>query len=82
MTRASPRGTIYRCPVCGAEVAVLAGAHGKFTPRCCNTRMVPLPRRMTFFRCPVCGAEVGVLSDLCPMFSPRCCNTAMQREAA
>jgi hypothetical protein len=40
-----PKGAIYRCPVCGAELAVIGSRMGLFQPRCCDTDMVPLSRR-------------------------------------
>jgi DNA-directed RNA polymerase subunit RPC12/RpoP len=82
MSGASPRGNVYRCPVCGAEIAVLARRHGAFAPRCCRRPMVPVSRRMAFYVCPVCGAEVGLLRRGRGEFAPRCCGGAMRREAA
>jgi predicted RNA-binding Zn-ribbon protein involved in translation (DUF1610 family) len=82
MTTPSPKGVTYRCPVCGAEVAVIARRHGAFAPRCCNTAMLPIRRRLVFFICPVCGSEVAVMRGEAGNFTPRCCNVAMRREAA
>jgi len=82
MKRPGPRGSIYRCPVCGAEITVLARQHGRFEPRCCNTKMVKQRRRTVIYVCPVCGAEIGILTSAPNSFKPRCCNVAMQREAA
>lgn len=76
------RGTVYRCPVCGAEIAVLARTMGRFAPRCCNTEMIPRAARLVFYLCPVCGAEIAVLKEGEGEFTPRCCNTKMRREAA
>jgi len=76
------RGTVYRCPVCGAEVAVLARTTSRFAPRCCNRDMLPLGRRLGFYVCPVCGAELAVLKAGEGRFLPRCCNRDMVREAA
>ena len=75
------KGRVYRCPICGAELTVLAVGPGDFAPRCCNTAMRPQTRRLVFYRCPVCGAEVAVLVDGTGPFEPRCCNTAMRRAA-
>ncbi len=33
------RAAIYRCPVCGAEVAVVRKGAGVFVPHCCNRHM-------------------------------------------
>ncbi len=76
------RGAVYRCPVCGAEIAVLAGGMGDFCPRCCDTEMVLLRRRLIFYRCPVCGAELAVVRQGAGAFAPRCCDTDMRRLAA
>ena len=82
MRSSSARGTVYWCPVCGAELSVLASQHGDFFPRCCNKPMESLRRRLVFFVCPVCGAEIGIVNEGSGDFQPRCCNTAMLREAA
>lgn len=78
----TPRGTIMRCSICGAEIAVLARRHGQFVPHCCNKEMTPVRRRAYFMICPVCGSEVAVLAGPGDNFTPRCCNTDMKREAA
>ena len=82
MKAAIAAGTVYRCPVCGAELAVLVSATGRFTPRCCNRDMVATRRRGVFYYCPVCGAELMVLRARHGVFVPRCCNTAMLPKAA
>ena len=75
-------GTIYRCPVCGSEVAVIAVAGGRFAPRCCNRPMEVAPRRGLIYVCPVCGAEVLAVRGPVRTFRPRCCNTPMVLKAA
>ena len=82
MKRRGSRGSVYRCPVCGAEITALARRHGRFEPRCCNVKMAKDPRRLAIYVCPVCGAEIGMLTGAPRGFEPRCCNVAMQREAA
>jgi len=82
MTPARTKGAIYRCPVCGSELAVLAVRAGRFQPRCCDTDMVPLPRRLAFYVCPVCGAEIAVVRAGDGVFAPRCCDTDMRARAA
>ena len=83
MKPTGPRGQVYRCPVCGAEVAVLARRVGDyFRPRCCNRDIELLPGRLKFYLCPACGAEVTVLRPGKGDFRPRCCNTEMVPEAA
>jgi len=80
MTSTAVRGMVYWCPVCGAEIGVIAARHGEFQPRCCNKPMETLPRRLSFFICPVCGAEIGLVKDGKGRLLPRCCNTEMLLE--
>jgi predicted RNA-binding Zn-ribbon protein involved in translation (DUF1610 family) len=79
---ANTRGLIYRCPVCGAEAAVLATRSGVLVPRCCDVVMDALGERMTFYVCPVCGSEIGVVQKGAGPFLPRCCDRSMARQAA
>ena len=74
---ADEKGSVYRCPVCGAEISVLAGRHGVFEPVCCNVRMIKLSRRLVIYRCPVCDAEIGIVAASCGDFNPSCCNVKM-----
>ena len=76
------RGRIYHCPVCHAEVSVLASSMGDFQPRCCGMAMTVLERRLSFYVCPVCGSEIAVLRAGDGLFGPRCCNTNMQLASA
>ncbi|KPK59117.1 MAG: hypothetical protein AMK73_08840 [Planctomycetes bacterium SM23_32] len=76
------RGRIYRCPVCGAELAVLVAGAGRLSPRCCNVDMVPTDRRLAFYVCMVCGAEVALLRRAGGRLSLRCCNEDMVPQAA
>ncbi|MFO7957640.1 MAG: hypothetical protein R6X33_11145 [Candidatus Brocadiia bacterium] len=80
MSGTDTRGTVYRCPVCGAELVVLTGSAGNFAPRCCNRDMVRLASAVTFYFCPVCGAELAVLNESAGEFEPVCCNRPMIRE--
>jgi len=75
--QAGPRGNIYRCPVCGAEVLVVARAHGAFRPHCCNVPMLLNRYRARFFVCRVCGSEIAALKPPNVTFAPHCCNTRM-----
>ena len=79
---AVPRGRIYRCAICGSEVAVVGTAMGRFAPVCCNQPMLPVERRLKFYRCEVCAAEVAVLVVRTGVFEPHCCNTRMVVEPA
>ena len=78
MSAEDVRGQVYRCPVCGAEILVLARRFGVFTPRCCNEDMVRLSHRLTFYVCPVCAAEIAVVNKGTGVFAPRCCNVDMR----
>ena len=82
MKRSDARGLVYRCPVCGAEVVVLAFQTGSFAPRCCNTGMQQIREKLRFYVCPVCGAEIAVVKAGEGLFTPRCCLTGMRLEAA
>jgi desulfoferrodoxin-like iron-binding protein len=82
MTATPTKGQVYRCPVCGAELSVLAGRTGDFAPVCCDRPMERLPRRLAFYVCPVCGAEIGVVRAGEGSFLPRCCDTDMRLAAA
>ena len=73
----SPRGRVFKCAICGSEVAVVGTAMGRFAPVCCNQPMVPIERRLAFYRCELCGAEVAVLVARAGVFEPHCCNTVM-----
>lgn len=80
MITQTPRGMVYRCPVCGAEVAILARVVGVFEPRCCNCPMTPQSRRLVFYHCPVCGAEIAIIKEGEGVFEPSCCNEPMRRQ--
>ncbi|MBN1671569.1 MAG: hypothetical protein JXR37_11075 [Kiritimatiellae bacterium] len=77
-----PRGTTYRCPVCGAEVGVLAPHCATFRPRCCNTEMARVTGRIQFYTCKVCGAEIGVVKQGARDFAAICCGMRMSPRAA
>lgn len=83
MTDDPTLGSVYRCPVCGAEVTVVSPvACGGMRLRCCDTPMEPLPGRAVFYRCPVCGAQVCLVIDGGGERRLICCHTDMQRIAA
>ena len=73
----SQKGSIYRCPVCGAEICVLVKQHGIFEPKCCNVKMTRLRNKLVIYHCPICGAEIAVITKADASFLPRCCNTSM-----
>ncbi len=76
-------GTMLRCPVCGAEITVLAWrGGGSFQPRCCNVKMELLPQKAIFFKCEICKAEIAAINDLSRSdFTPICCNRQMIKKA-
>lgn len=75
-------GQVYRCPICGAEVTVLAAHVGEFHPVCCSVAMQSAGGAVLYV-CPVCGAEIAVLRSGMGKFEPVCCSVAMQvRQAA
>ena len=82
MSQNDPRGAVYRCELCGAEITVLTRKASRFHPRCCNRGMVLKQRRAAFYICPMCGAQIAVLKSGGGEFVPRCCNRGMVREAA
>jgi predicted RNA-binding Zn-ribbon protein involved in translation (DUF1610 family) len=83
MSSSRLRGKVYRCPICGAEVGVLAHECGEFQPLCCNVEMVVLEHSLTFYVCPHCKAEVALVENKNPdAIAPQCCNVAMVQQGA
>jgi Zn finger protein HypA/HybF involved in hydrogenase expression len=78
MSRGAVKGTVYRCPICGAEAAIIRmGAEP--APRCCNEPMELAPAVNAVYRCPLCSSEVMVIAHG-KRLEPRCCNRAMIRD--
>ena len=71
------RGNVYRCPLCGAEVTVLAYKSGDFDPHCCNVEMVLTKSNVVFFYCTECAAEVTLLHGEEQRLDLHCCNKPM-----
>jgi desulfoferrodoxin-like iron-binding protein len=82
MPHANLIGQVYRCPVCGAEVSVIAAGNGWLAPLCCNRVMALQPVSHDSYYCPVCGAEVMVLKSGGGNLVPKCCNQEMDLRAA
>ena len=82
MSQTNLIGQVYRCPVCGAEVSVIAAGSGWLAPLCCNRVMALLSLPHDSYCCPVCGAEVMVLKSGSGNLAPRCCNLDMDLRAA
>ncbi|MFZ3073044.1 MAG: hypothetical protein WA162_07355 [Thermodesulfobacteriota bacterium] len=68
---------VYVCPVCGAELSVIKGGHGRFAPMCCNAAMTLVNKINFIYTCSVCESEITVISGFSKSFSPICCNTGM-----
>ena len=79
MTATGPRGLVYRCRVCGAEIAIIGRKVGAFSPHCCNRPMEPQQRYLVFYLCEICGIEIAVLAAGGGTFTPVCCNEPMKR---
>ena len=70
-------GSVYRCPICGAELTVIRQGAGTPAPHCCNEPMELVERTSDAFRCPVCASEVMVVSGEPPTLEPVCCSRSM-----
>jgi len=71
-------GSVYRCPVCGAELSVIKGGVGKLKPICCNTEMVLLKEINTVYFCSVCFSELILIKGSPENLQPICCNKKMK----
>ena len=80
MKKPYTKGQVLVCPVCKAEITIIAGSCGSFVPVCCNVEMQPLEKKLTFYRCEICGAEIAVLVGKGGNFIPVCCNEVMKEE--
>ena len=80
MKKPYAKGQVLVCPVCKAEITVIAGSTKTFIPICCNVEMQPLEKKLTFYRCEICDAEIAVLVDKGTDFVPVCCNEVMKKE--
>ncbi len=81
MTGISPKGRVYRCELCGAELVVLGDAMGRFNPVCCDRAMEARDERVVFYVCDLCGAEIAVLKAGEGEFLPNCCDEPMRLAA-
>lgn len=70
-------GSVYRCPVCGAELSVIKGGSGELKPICCNTEMIMLEPINTVYVCSVCRSELMVIKNG-KNLEPICCNKKMR----
>ena len=74
-------GSVYRCPVCGAELSVIRSGEGMLEPVCCNTKMILIERINRIYVCPVCGCEIMLIRGSSERLEPVCCNTPMKATA-
>jgi len=72
-------GSVYRCPVCGAEISLIRPGGGHLTPVCCNVKMELLGEVNAVYHCSVCRCTVMQIVDRGGTLSPRCCNRSMER---
>ena len=75
-------GTVYRCPVCGAEVSLIRGGTGVLAPICCNVAMEATGRTNPAYFCTECGSEIMVVAGEPDNLEPVCCNKPMSRRLA
>lgn len=71
-------GTVYHCPICGAEVTVIRSRDGALAPICCDRLMERRPSRSRIYFCAICGAELAVVRASDGDLAPVCCNELMQ----
>ena len=77
--KGKPRvGSVYRCPICGAELSVIRmGKSSGLHPHCCNEPMEFVGSINPTFRCGVCGSEVMCVSGESEKLELSCCNGQM-----
>ncbi|HHL39390.1 MAG TPA: hypothetical protein ENJ37_02680 [Deltaproteobacteria bacterium] len=72
------KGSVLRCPVCGAELSIVLPGGGRLAPRCCNEPMELTDRINPVFVCSVCGCELMHIAGPGRRLAPRCCNEPME----
>jgi len=77
MKSANKLGSVYRCPVCGAEVSVMRCGKGHLEPFCCNVAMELTGAINTIYRCALCGSEVMNIKEGDGKLEPFCCDNLM-----
>ncbi len=77
MRSASRLGSVYRCPVCGAEVSVIRHGKGSLGPYCCDVAMELTDQINTIFRCTLCATEVMTIKETESKLEPFCCDKLM-----
>jgi desulfoferrodoxin-like iron-binding protein len=80
MISANKLGSVYRCPICGAEVSVMRHGEGHLGPYCCNEPMELTDRINLVYRCSMCGTEVMAIKEADEgRLEPYCCDTLMMK---
>jgi len=79
MKSGKPVGSVYRCPVCGAELSLIRPGGGHLAPVCCNRNMELLGKVSTVYHCSVCRCAVMHIVDRGGKLSLLCCNKSMER---
>jgi desulfoferrodoxin-like iron-binding protein len=77
MKSADKLGSVYRCPVCGAEVSVMRHGGGSLGPFCCNVAMELTDTINRIFRCTLCASEVMAIKEGEGTLEPFCCDNLM-----
>lgn len=78
MRSASRLGSVYRCPVCGAEVSVIRHGKGSLGPVCCDEAMELADQINTIFRCTLCATEIMTIKEEPEAtLEPFCCDKLM-----
>jgi predicted RNA-binding Zn-ribbon protein involved in translation (DUF1610 family) len=80
MRSANKLGSVYRCPVCGAEVSIMRHGEGSLGPYCCNVAMELTDQINLIFRCPLCGTEIMAIKETeVGKLEPYCCDNLMMK---
>ena len=77
MKSVSRLGSVYRCPVCGAEVSVIRRGSGCLEPFCCNVPMELADTVNPISRCTMCGTEAMTIKKGEGKLEPFCCDNLM-----
>ncbi|MEE8574211.1 MAG: hypothetical protein V3T30_02260 [Thermodesulfobacteriota bacterium] len=70
-------GSVFRCPICGAEVSVMRRGKSAPGPHCCNEPMELIEEINAIYRCPVCKSEIMVIAEMSKSLNSKCCNRKM-----
>ncbi|MFQ5329764.1 MAG: hypothetical protein ACE5D4_07235 [Thermodesulfobacteriota bacterium] len=71
-------GSVYRCPICGAELSVIRPGRGHLSPICCNKKMELLETVKPVYCCQICKCEVMHVVVKAGGLRPACCNQPME----